>query len=70
MVLMWWLERDSNPRPFGQKVTNLPMSHRAPQEKDVANKRVIQQVKEEIPPLWDAPNSVTVFFMVFFFSVF
>src|SRR6218665_1768172 len=26
-VLTWRLERDSNPRPFGRKATNLPMSH-------------------------------------------
>ena len=25
----WWLERDSNPRPFGRKATNLPTSHHA-----------------------------------------
>src|SRR6218665_3057337 len=25
----WQLERDSNPRPFGQKATNLPMCHHA-----------------------------------------
>jgi len=24
------LERDLNPRPFGRKVSNLPMSHHAP----------------------------------------
>ena len=30
-VPTWWLERDSNPRPFGRKATNLPMSHHAPQ---------------------------------------
>src|SRR6218665_1532219 len=29
-VPMWWLERESNPRPFGRKVTNLPMSHHVP----------------------------------------
>ena len=29
-VRMWWLEWDSNPRPFGRKATNLPMSHHAP----------------------------------------
>ena len=29
-VPTWRLERDSNPRPFGRKVTNLPMSHHAP----------------------------------------
>src|SRR6218665_306722 len=27
----WRLERDSNPRPFGRKVSNLRMSHYAPQ---------------------------------------
>ena len=27
---MWWLEQDSNPRPFGRKVTNLPMSYHTP----------------------------------------
>ena len=26
------LERDSNPRPFGRKATNLPMSHYSPQK--------------------------------------
>src|SRR6218665_2282167 len=26
-VPAWRLERDSNPRPFGRKATNLPMSH-------------------------------------------
>src|SRR6218665_2573585 len=30
MVPTWRLERDSNPRPFGRKATNLPMSHHAP----------------------------------------
>ena len=30
-VPTWWLEWDSNPRPFGRKATNLPMSHYAPQ---------------------------------------
>ena len=30
-VHTWWLERDSNPRPFRRKATNLPMSHHAPQ---------------------------------------
>jgi len=29
-VPMWLLERDSNLRPFGRKVTNLPMSHHSP----------------------------------------
>ena len=29
-VPTWRLERDSNPRPFGRKATNLPMSHHAP----------------------------------------
>ena len=28
-VPTWRLERDSNPRPFGRKVMNLPMSHHA-----------------------------------------
>src|SRR6218665_2347331 len=28
-VLTWWLERDLNPRPFGRKAPNLPMSHHA-----------------------------------------
>src|SRR6218665_2362287 len=28
-VPTWRIERDSNPRPFGQKATNLPMSHHA-----------------------------------------
>src|SRR6218665_2341485 len=28
-VPTWWLERDSNPRPFGRKATNLLMSHHA-----------------------------------------
>ena len=28
-VSTWRLEQDSNPRPFGRKVTNLPMSHHA-----------------------------------------
>src|SRR6218665_3629767 len=28
-VPMWLQERDSNPRPFGRKATNLPMSHPA-----------------------------------------
>src|SRR6218665_1551765 len=27
---MWWLERDSNPRLFAQKATNLQMSHHPP----------------------------------------
>src|SRR6218665_3398818 len=26
-VPTWRLKRDSNPRPFGRKATNLPMSH-------------------------------------------
>src|SRR6218665_1012380 len=26
-VPTWRLERDSNPRPFGQKASNLPMNH-------------------------------------------
>src|SRR6218665_675031 len=30
-VPTWRLERDSNPQPFGRKVTNLPMSLHAPQ---------------------------------------
>src|SRR6218665_1291405 len=30
-VYMWRLERDSNPRPFGRKATNLQASHLAPQ---------------------------------------
>src|SRR6218665_957536 len=29
-VPMWRLERDSNPRPFRQKATNLPLTHHAP----------------------------------------
>src|SRR6218665_1205226 len=29
-VPAWQLERDSNPRPFGRKTSNLPMSHHAP----------------------------------------
>ena len=29
-VAAWRLEWDSNPRPFGRKATNLPMSHHAP----------------------------------------
>src|SRR6218665_2373897 len=29
-VPTWRLERNSNPRPFGRKATNLPMSHHAP----------------------------------------
>ena len=29
-VPTWRLERDSNPRPFRQNATNLPMSHHAP----------------------------------------
>src|SRR6218665_1549996 len=29
-VPTWRLERDSNPRPFGRKATNLPMSHQCP----------------------------------------
>src|SRR6218665_3816943 len=29
-VLAWRPERDSNPRPFERKATNLPMSHHAP----------------------------------------
>src|SRR6218665_2906501 len=29
-VLSWRLERDSNPRPFGRKATNVSMSHHAP----------------------------------------
>ena len=29
-VPTWRLERDSKPRPFGRKATNLPMSHHAP----------------------------------------
>ena len=28
----WWLERDSNPQPFGRKASNLPMSHHAPRQ--------------------------------------
>ena len=28
-VPTWQLERDSNPRPFGRKVSNLPMGHHA-----------------------------------------
>ena len=28
-VTKWWLERDSNPRPFGRKAPNLPMSYHA-----------------------------------------
>src|SRR6218665_2309357 len=27
----WWLERDSNPRPFGRKASNVPMIHKSPQ---------------------------------------
>src|SRR6218665_400182 len=30
-VPMWQLEWDSNPRTFGRKAINLPMSHHAPQ---------------------------------------
>src|SRR6218665_2666696 len=30
-VYTWWLKRDLNPRPFGRKAANLPMSHHAPQ---------------------------------------
>src|SRR6218665_2230622 len=30
-VPTWRLRRDSNPRPFGRKAPNLPMSHHAPQ---------------------------------------
>src|SRR6218665_2070017 len=30
-VPTWRPERDSNPRPFGRKATNLPMSHHDPQ---------------------------------------
>src|SRR6218665_2514814 len=29
-VPTWWLERDSNPQPFGQNGTNLPMNHHIP----------------------------------------
>src|SRR6218665_1877557 len=29
-VPMWRLERDSNPRPFGGKASNLPISHHVP----------------------------------------
>src|SRR6218665_2060543 len=29
-VPMWWPEWDSNPRPFGRKAMNLPMSHHTP----------------------------------------
>src|SRR6218665_3476224 len=29
-VPMWCLERDSNPRPFGRKASNLPKSNHAP----------------------------------------
>ena len=29
-VPTWWLGRDSNPQPFGQKATNLPMRHHTP----------------------------------------
>ena len=31
MLRTWRLERNSNPRPFGQKASNLPMIHHAPQ---------------------------------------
>src|SRR6218665_158575 len=31
-VSTWQLERDSTPRCFGQKASNLPISHHAPQE--------------------------------------
>src|SRR6218665_3800778 len=30
-VFTWRLERDSNPRPFGRKASNIPMRHHAPQ---------------------------------------
>jgi len=30
-VPTWWLERDSNPRPFGRKASYQPMSRHAPQ---------------------------------------
>ena len=33
-VPAWRLEWDSNPRPFGRTVTNLPMSHHAPRLRD------------------------------------
>ena len=29
-ITTWWLERESNPQPFGRKAKNLPMSHHAP----------------------------------------
>src|SRR6218665_663529 len=29
-VPTWGLERNSNPRPFGRKASNLPMNHHAP----------------------------------------
>ena len=30
-VSTWRLKRDSNPRPFGRKTSNIPMGHHAPQ---------------------------------------
>ena len=42
-VSMWRRDRDSNPRPFGRKATNQPMSHHAPQfrsSRSVAIKKI------------------------------
>ena len=36
-VPMWWLEWDSNPRPFRRKATNLPMSHHTSQWRMMVN---------------------------------
>ena len=36
-VPTWRLERDSNPRPFGRKASNLPMRHNAPWRRLVDN---------------------------------
>src|SRR6218665_1642585 len=45
-VPTWQPERDSNPRPFGRKATNLPMSHHAPQndDKDFSNCLLVSAV--------------------------
>ena len=43
-VPTWRREQDSNPRPFGRKASNLPMSHHAPQCNDKYYSTVLFQL--------------------------
>src|SRR6218665_216254 len=50
-VLTWRLERDSNPRPFGQKASNLPMRHHVPQYNIIESPRIVYLNKTVTLPL-------------------